>query len=94
MEQAINEWQAKDEFEKIAEWKARVNATTRNNKIKELTQQCEKDYIEKYSKLITLNVSLEGLYDSENEVFLLSDPTFGNMIISVPIGEARAFKKN
>lgn len=94
VEQAINEWQAKDEFEKIAEWKARVNATTRNNKIKELTQQCEKDYIEKYSKLITLNVSLEGLYDSENEVFLLSDPTFGNMIISVPIGEARAFKKN
>lgn len=94
VEKAINEWQEKDEFEKINDWKIRVNEKTRDKKIKELTEQCEKEYIAKYTEIIKLNVTLEGLYDSENEVFLLSDPTFGNMIVSVPIEEARAFKHN
>lgn len=94
VEKEINEWQQKDEFEKIADWKKRVNENTRAAKIKELTKQCEREYIEKYSKSITLNVMLDGLYDSENEVFLLSDSTFGNMIVSVPIEEGRAFKQN
>lgn len=94
VEKAINEWQKKDEFEKIADWKKRVTDATRNAKIKELTKQCEQQYLKDYQDVIKLNVSLDGLYDSENEVFLLSDPTFGNMIVSVPIAEARAFKQN
>ena len=94
VENVINEWQKKDEFEKIADWRKRVNEETRAAKIKELTQKCEKEYIDLYSRTIKLNVTVEGLYDSENEVFLLYDPTFGNMIVSVPIGEARAFKQN
>lgn len=94
VEKAINKWQEKDEFEKIADWKIRVNEQTRNRKINELTKVCEKDYIAKYSKMLKPNVSLEGMYDAENEVFLLSDPTFGNMLVSVPISEARSFKLN
>lgn len=94
VESVINEWQKKDEFEKIADWKIRVTEKTRAAKIKELTKQCEKEYIDKYSGALTLKVTVEGLYDSENEVFLLFDPTFGNMIVSVPIEEARAFKQN
>ncbi len=94
VEQAINTWQVKDEFEKIADWKIRVNEQTRNEKIKELAKACEKDYIEKYSKMFKPNVSLVGMYDAENEVFLLSDPTFGSMLVSVPISEARWFKQN
>ena len=94
VEKAINEWQVKDEFEKIADWKKRVNEDTRSAKIKELTAQCEKEYIDHYAAILHTNVSLEGLYDSENEVFLLYEPTFGNMIVSVPITEARAFKQN
>ena len=94
VESAINEWQSKDEFEKIADWRKRVNEETRNAKIKELTKKCEQEYIDKYTSVISLKVSLDGLYDSENEVFLLYDPIFGNMIVSVPITEARAFKQN
>jgi len=94
VEKAINEWQKKDEFEKVADWQRRVNETTRNEKIKELTLQCEKEYLAKYSAILKPYVTLEGLYDSENEVFLLSDPTFGNMIVAVQIDEARAFKQN
>ena len=94
VENFINEWQQKDEFEKIADWRKRVTDATRAAKIKELSKKYEKEYIEKYSGALALHVTIEGLYDSENEVFLLFDPTFGNMIVSVPIEEARAFKQN
>lgn len=94
VEKEINEWQKKDEFEKIADWQKRVNETTRNAKIKELTQKCENEYLGKYIPFVKLNVSISELYDAENEVFLLSEPRFGNMIVEVPINEARAFKQN
>ncbi len=94
VEKAINEWQAKDEFEKTTDWQKRVNEQTRNAKIKELTKQAEADYLNKYTATLKLNVSLAGFYDADNEVFLLSDPLFGNMIVAVPISEARAFKQN
>lgn len=93
VEKVINEWQVKDEFEKIADWQKRVNETTRDAKIKELTRQCEAEYIKKYTSTIKLNITL-GQYDSENEVFLLTDALFGNMLVSVPINEGRAFKQN
>ena len=94
VEKAINEWQVKDEFEKTSDWQKRVNETTRAAKIKELTRQAEADYLKKYSASLKPNVSLAGFYDADNEVFLLSDPQFGNMIVAVPIDEARAFKQN
>lgn len=93
VEKAINEWQVKDEFEKIADWQKRVNETTRNAKIKELTRQCEAEYLKKYMSIVKLNITL-GKYDAENEVFLLTDALFGNMIVPVPISEGRAFKNN
>lgn len=76
VEKEINEWQKKDEFEKI----------------RQLTKQCEKQYIEKYSAKIRPDVIL-GQYDAENEVFLLTDARFGNMIVPVPIAEGRNFKQ-
>lgn len=94
VEQEINKWQKKDEFEKIADWQKRVNETTRNAKIHELTKKCEKEYISIQESSVKLRVNIGQLYDAENEVFLLTDPRFGNMIVEVPIGEARAFKTN
>ncbi len=94
VEKTINEWQAKGEFEKVADWQKRVNETTRNAKIKELTKQCEANYIAKYSPTAIPQFKLDGQYDSENEAFLLSDPLFGNIIVPVPIAEAPIFKKN
>lgn len=93
VEQEVNAWQVKDEFEKVADWQKRVNETTREAKIKELTQQCEKEYIKKYSAVIKPNITL-GRYDAENEVFLLTDAVFGNMLLAVPISEGRTFKQN
>lgn len=93
VEKAINEWQVKDEFEKTSDWQKRVNETTRNAKIKELSKQCEQEYLKKYTQLIKPNVSL-GQYDADNEVYLLTDAYFGNMLVEVPITEAREFKQN
>lgn len=92
VEKEINQWQQKDEFEKLADWQQRVNETTRNQKIRQLTAQCEKQYIDKYSAKVKPNVTL-GQYDAENEVFLLTDSKFGNMLVSVPIAEGRNFKQ-
>ena len=94
VENAINEWQKKDEFEKLADWQKRVNETTRNAKIKELTKQCEQDYLHKYADMLKTAVVIDGPYDAENEVFLLSHPSLGTMIIPVPLQEARDFKQN
>ena len=94
VEKEINEWQKKGEFEKLADYQKRVNETTRNAKIKELTKKCEADYLKRFSATFRPNVTLDGMYDSENEVFLLSDPNFGNMLVAVPINEARLFKQN
>lgn len=92
VEEAVNAWQEKGEFEKIAAWQKRVNETTRNAMIKSLTKECEKEYILMYSSLLSLNVTL-GQYDSENEVFLLTDPNFGNMLVPVPISDGPTFKR-
>lgn len=93
VEQEVNAWQVKDEFEKVADWQKRVNETTREAKIKQLAQQCEKEYIKKYSEIFKLNIDLEK-YDAENEVFLLTDAIYGNMLVPVPISEGRTFKQN
>ena len=93
VEKAINEWQKKDEFESVAAWQKRVNEVTRNAKIKELTNQYEKEYLDKCISTLKLNISLEQ-YDAENEVFLLTDPIFGNMLVPVPADKGRAFKEN
>ena len=94
VEKAINEWQTKGEFEKMADYQKRVNETTRNAKIKELTKQCEREYLKRFSEKFRPNVTLDAMYDADNEVFMLSDPQFGNMLVAVPIHEAPAFKQN
>ena len=45
VEQRVNEWQKKGEFEKNADWRVRVNEQTRNAKIAALTREAEQQYI-------------------------------------------------
>ncbi len=91
VEPQLNKWQEKGEFEKISDWKNRVTIDARNAKIKELTQKAEKIYIEKYADK-TLNLSLRT-YDAENEVFLVKNTKYGDMLVPVPIEKAPEFKQ-
>ena len=91
VEQRVNEWQKKGEFEKTADWRARVNEQTRNAKIAALTREAEQQYIKEYIGKKPLNYTL-GRYDADNEVYLI---TCNNkkLLVPVPIAEAPAFKQ-
>ncbi len=89
VEKRVNEWQKKGEFEKTADWQKRVNMQTRQRKIEELTLEARNKYIGQHN----LDISLYNEYDADNESFLLTDATFGKLIVPVPINEAPMFKK-
>ena len=93
VEESINNWQQKDEFEKSYDWKNRVNEQTRQQKVKELLEEAERKYIEYHQKNISVKLTL-GKYDADNEVFAMTDEQFGTSYIAVPFAEARSFKEN
>ena len=89
----INKWQEKGEFERTADWQNRVNETTRNNEIAFLSKEAE----DIYTRLLILsnrelNLSLER-YDADNEVFLIRSK-HGDLLVPVPFREAQTFRAN
>lgn len=93
VEDRINEWQKKDEFERTYDWQKRVNEQTRQEKIKESLAEAEMKYIQFHTSKIILNPIL-GKYDADNEVFAMSDVDYGTVYMAVPISEAKDFKDN
>ncbi len=87
----INEWQKKGEFEKTADWQNRVNETTRKEKATQFLQDAEKEFIAKNSKSLTLELDA---YDADNETYLIKSKDYGNLLVSVPHTEAQTFKSN
>lgn len=92
VEQEINKWQIKGKYEKTADWKTRVNDTTRAKKIAELTKEAEKKYITEQSKSVKISQTL-GDYDADNEIFLVKDDKFGDLLVPVPIAIAPKFEE-
>lgn len=93
VERGVNDWQKKDEFERISDWQKRVNENSRKQKAKDLLEEAEQKYIAYHTQIITLNPTL-GKYDAENEVFAMNEPKYGSLYMAVPIDEARSFKEN
>jgi len=93
VEQNINEWQKKGEFERVADWQKRVNEQTRQQKIQSLLAESQNKYIDFHTQNTQLNLSL-GKYDAENEVFAISNDKYGTLYMVVPFDEAQYFKKN
>ena len=94
VEQKINDWQEKGEFEKTVDWQQRVNETTRNVKVAELTKEAEKVYILEQSKDISIGNMTLGAYDADNEIYLIKNSEYGNWLVPVPIKGAQSFKDN
>ena len=67
IESAINTWQKKGEFERTDDWKARVNETTRQQKINELTSTFKAEYEKKLSEHKTQYATLAEEYKKELE---------------------------
>lgn len=93
VEERINKWQKKGEFEKTTDWTARVNEQTRHRKIEELTREAEGMFIAQLSEKVQFDMALKE-YDADHEVYLIVDVRFGNLLIPVPIREAQQFKES
>lgn len=93
IETYVNNWQKKGKYEKTVAWQQRVNENTRTKLVDSLLVVAKANYIEYQKDKIKQDFKL-GDYDADNEVFLITDARFGNLLIPVPINEAETFEKN
>jgi len=94
VEKDINEWQSKGEFEKTNDYLVRVNEKNRAVKIKEFQEAAMESLKLDFLNFIDFSNIELGDYDADNETFLLKDKKLGDLVISVPINEAKLFKTN
>jgi hypothetical protein len=94
VQEKINLWQRKGEFEKSADYTKRV---TEENKLKKI-QDIQTDIINELKKIYAANFSFMdfklGQYDADNETYLIQSEKYGNYILSVPINDASFVKNN
>jgi tetratricopeptide (TPR) repeat protein len=95
VEEKIKAWQAKDPYETVDEYKARVTEATRDTKVKELLAEAEKKYISTYTQGIRFSDMQLKPYDADNRAFLI-ESKFGELIVPVPRenNEARIFESS
>lgn len=90
VENGIQEWRKKGEFEKVEDWKKRVTKDAYNEKVKQLTQLAEDAYIDFYKTEQTYSL---GTYDTENETFLITYGKYDKFLVPVPFDKASYFKQ-
>lgn len=93
IESRVNEWQKKGRYEKTDDWRARVNDENRKKLIDSLTLQVQDLFIAEQSRNLQTDLRI-GAYDADNEVFLINDSRFGNLLVHVPVSEAEAFENH
>jgi len=94
VEEKVNQWQQKGEFEKTIDYKVRVTEVARNKRIEDFQKEAIENLKKEFKETINFkNVKL-GLYDADNESFLLSSDELGEFVVAVPVAEAPIFKQN
>lgn len=93
VETKVNEWQLKGKYEKTDVWKARVTDENRKKQIEKYVAEATDKYIAEQSKNLVTTTEVCD-YDADNEVFLVNDSRFGNLLVPVPINEAEYFSNN
>ena len=105
VEAEINAWQKKGEFESTEKWKARVNETTREAKVQELTEKYKQEYqalvketyaIKEQEKKASIDLSKLQLsaYDADNESFMVTGLPDADILLAVNVEDAPSFKQN
>lgn len=93
----LNEWRKKDEFEKTVDWQNRVTEESIKQKRAALYEDAINAYagshnlIWEYGDAGTFTL---GQYDADKEIFVVKSVYFGDLQIPVPIDEAWDFKYN
>lgn len=94
VEQKIDKWQQKGEFEKTADYQKRVNEQTRNARVQQLTNEAVAALKAEYAKSIQWQTCELGTYDADNETFLIKSDIPGTFALPVPLADAQSFKQN
>lgn len=96
IESRIGKWQEKDPYETLDEYRNRVTEQSREEKLKEMQQLAQQEFISLYETRVNLRHLELRPYDAENEVFLVTSPEVGEMIIPVPRSndEGKIFASN
>lgn len=85
-------WQKKGDYEKLEDYKIRVNEKARKYKLNELINKAANIYAEEpFQKAISYS---NFQYDTESEVFKIIFTTFNDIYIKVPISEGKFFDNN
>jgi len=102
VEQKIYRWQQKGEFEKTKDYLARVNYKNRSAKVLTFENEAIQNEYHKYlhyifgaqggSAIWNGDEPEVGVYDPDNETFLIKHPLYGEFALKVPITEAPFFK--
>ena len=94
VEDKIAVWQKKGEFEKILDYKARVNEQSRKAKADEFASEAIEDLEFLFMQIIKWEQFSLKRYDADNETYLLSHPIIGDIAVPVEISSAPSFKQN
>lgn len=95
VETRISKWQQKDDYETIDEYQTRVSESKREQKVKELLVEAEREYLRQYTKHPYFSDMVLKPYDAENGVFLVQS-RYGELIVPVPRenNQARMFESS
>ena len=89
----LKKWQQKKEFETNLQYQTRVTKENREKKLHELIAHYKKKYIEEAQKESKLEFSL-GNYDTEYNVFSVTDKHLGTKYVKVPKTDEIRFREN
>lgn len=88
----LSSWEQRGKYEKISEYRARVNQKARELKIKAFVSEAINRYADEPFQKAISNASLN--YDVEGEVFKIELPEMNSIYVQVPVHEAQDFDKN
>jgi len=94
VENNINYWQKKGEFEKLSDYQARVTEETRQEKAKLFFNEIKTELISQFVDFYDWYDFTLSPYDAENESFLIEFKNLGTIILPIPVSEAKQFKEN
>lgn len=91
VEERINRWQTKGEFEKTDDYRRRIEMQ-REKKIKELTEEARENYIRSLQPNNLKSELSLSTYNADAEVYIISHPTYGDFVLPIAMEDAPDLK--
>lgn len=91
VEERINSWQARGEFEKADDYRQRIESQ-RDAMIRLLTDEARAKYIHDQQPANLKSELTLGAYNPDAEVYIITHPRFGDFVLPITVSEAPDFK--